>query len=112
HAPTPPPADAAALARLEPLVWSAATSRDPDGVLTVAGHDVRRLAAEHGTPLLLLDEVDFRARCAAFRSAFAGEDVHYAAKAFLTTTVARWVEQEGLGLDVATGGELQIALRA
>ncbi len=112
HAPTAPPADAAAQAWLDPLVWSAGAARDGDGVLTVRGHDVRDLAAEHGTPLLVLDEDDFRARCAAFRTAFEGADVHYAAKAFLTTTVARWVAEEGLGLDVATGGELAVALRA
>jgi diaminopimelate decarboxylase len=112
HAPSAPPADAAAMAALDPAVWSGGTARDPDGVLTVAGHDIRDLAAAHGTPLLVLDEEDFRSRCAAFRSAFDGSDVHYAAKAFLTTAVARWVQAEGLGLDVATGGELTIALRA
>jgi diaminopimelate decarboxylase len=112
HAPTAPPADAEAQARLDPLVWSAGVARDDDGVLTVRGHDVRDLATAHGTPLLVLDEDDFRARCRAFRAAFARADVHYAAKAFLTTTLARWVDDEGLGLDVATGGELAVALRA
>ncbi len=113
HAPTPPPVDSAAAALLDPRVWSGATVRDDtDGALRVAGHDVRALAATYGTPLLVLDEDDFRARCRAFISAFAGADVHYAAKAFLTTTLARWVAQEGLGLDVATGGELAVALRA
>jgi diaminopimelate decarboxylase len=112
HAPSPPPADAEALARLDPSVWSAGVARDVEGVLTVCGHDVRDLGAQHGTPLLVLDEDDFRARCRAFRSAFTGADVHYAAKAFLTTTLARWVDEEGLGLDVATGGELAVALRA
>jgi diaminopimelate decarboxylase len=81
-------------------------------VLRLAGHDVRDLAAEHGTPAFFLDEDDFRARCRAFRSAFAGADVFYASKAFLTTAVARWISDEGLGLDVATGGELALALRA
>ena len=112
HAATAPPADAQAQAWLDPLVWSGGTARDGDGVLTVCGHDVRELAAVHGTPLLVLDEDDFRARCRAFRTAFDGADVHYAAKAFLTTTLARWVDAEGLGLDVATGGELEVALRA
>ena len=112
HAPTPPPVDAAAQAWLDPAVWSEHTARDAAGVLTVAGHGVRDLQETYGTPLLVLDEGDFRARCAAFRDAFRDADVHYAAKAFLTTTVARWVEEEGLGLDVATGGELAVALRA
>jgi diaminopimelate decarboxylase len=113
HAPTPPPADSRAQAWLDPAVWSAHTTRDDgDGALRVAGHDVRDLAREYGTPVLVLDEDDFRMRCRGFRRAFPDADVHYAAKAFLTTTLARWVAEEGLGLDVATGGELAVALRA
>ena len=46
------------------------------------------------------------------RAAFAGADVYYAGKAFLCTTVARWIAEEGLGLDVCTGGELAVALAA
>src|SRR5205809_6845558 len=99
HAPAPPPADAAAQAFLDPAVWSLGTSRDGgDGALRVAGYDVRELARSYGTPLLVLDEEDFRARCRAFRAAFPDGDVHYASKAFLTTTLARWVAEEGLGL--------------
>ena len=104
-----PPVD---LGRLDPAVWSSGVDRDTGGVLRVAGHDVRALAAEFGTPAFLLDEADFRARCMAFAAAFAGADVYYASKAFLTTAVARWIDTEGLGLDVATGGELALALRA
>ena len=104
-----PPVD---LARLDPAVWSSGVDRDADGVLRLAGHDVRDLAAEFGTPAFFLDEADFRARCQDFAAAFAGADVYYASKAFLTTAVARWIEAEGLGLDVATGGELALALRA
>jgi len=77
--------------------------------------DVRVLAAEHGTPLFVLDEEDLRARARAYRTAYlqAGAGiVYYAAKAFLTTTIARWVTDEGLGIDVASGGELAVALRA
>ena len=59
-----------------------------------------------------LDEEDFRARCRAFRAAFPDGDVHYASKAFLTTTLARWVAEEGLGLDVVSGGELERVLLA
>jgi diaminopimelate decarboxylase len=109
HGPAPAPDDLSALA---PQVWAAGVTRGDDGVVSVAGHDVRDLAAEYGTPLFVLDEDDFRARCAAFRTAFDGADVFYAAKAFLTTRVASWVADEGLGLDVASGGELAVALRA
>ena len=48
----------------------------------------------------------------AFRDGFADYDVFYAGKAFLCTTVARWVAEEGLSLDVCSGGELAVALRA
>jgi diaminopimelate decarboxylase len=100
------------LAAIDAAVWSAGVARDDDGVLRLAGHDVRDLAAEFGTPALFLDEADFRARCHRFREAFAGGDVYYASKAFLTTAVAGWIAEEGLGLDVATGGELAVGLRA
>jgi diaminopimelate decarboxylase len=73
---------------------------------------VTDLVAEHGTPLFLLDETDFRRRARAFRDAFAGFDVYYAAKAFVSRAVARWVAEEGLSIDVCTGGELQVALDA
>jgi diaminopimelate decarboxylase len=97
---------------LEPVVWPAGAARDDSGVLTVAGVDVREVAAQFGTPAYVLDEEDFRARCRAWRDAFAGGDVYYAGKAFLCTAIARWVAQEGLSLDVCTGGELAVALKA
>ncbi|MCW2724064.1 MAG: lysA [Frankiales bacterium] len=97
---------------LEPAVWPVTAARTADGVLTLGGLDVRDLAAEFGTPAYILDEDDFRGRCRAWREAFAGADVFYAGKAFLCTTVARWVAEEGLGLDVCTGGELAVAERA
>ena len=70
------------------------------------------LVAEHNTPAYVLDEADFRARARAFRDAFSAYDVFYAGKAFLCTTVARWVQEEGLCLDVCSDGELTVALRA
>ena len=97
---------------LEPVVWPAGATRDDDGVLTVAGVDVRALAAQFGTPAYVLDEDDFRGRCRSWRDAFAHGDVYYAGKAFLCTAIARWVAEEGLSLDVCTGGELAVALKA
>ncbi len=76
------------------------------------GHDVRDLVAEHATPAFLLDELDFRTRCRAYQTAFPDADVYYAAKAFLTVAIARWIREEGLSLDVCTGGELAVAMRA
>jgi diaminopimelate decarboxylase len=60
----------------------------------------------------VIDEADFRSRAAEFAAAFGAESVHYAAKAFLCMEVARWVAAEGLSLDVCSGGELAVALRA
>lgn len=105
--PLPAPAD---LNAIDPAIWPR-SARRADGALTVGGLDVRDLAAEFGTPLYVLDEDDFRARAREFRNAFHEEDVYYAGKAFLCGAVARWVAEEGLGLDVCSGGELAIALR-
>ena len=104
-----PPAD---LSALDPAVWPLGADRSAEGRLTLRGHDVHDLVAEHGTPAFFLDEADLRRRCADYREAFGGAMVFYAAKAFLCTAVARWVEEEGLGLDVCTGGELAVAVRA
>ncbi|MGH1562257.1 diaminopimelate decarboxylase [Mumia sp. DW29H23] len=93
-------------------LWSAHVERREDGELAVAGVGASALAAEFGTPLYVVDEDDLRARARAFRDAFAGWDVYYAAKAFLCTAVARWITEEGLRMDVCTGGELAVALRA
>jgi diaminopimelate decarboxylase len=100
------PADVNAL---DPAVWPA-SARRADGVLQLGGLSVTELTAEHGTPALYLDEEDVRARARAF--AATGVDVYYAGKAFLSTAVARWIADEGLGLDVCTGGELAVALAA
>jgi diaminopimelate decarboxylase len=96
-----------------PELWPAGASK-VDGVLTVAGLSAPELAEEFGTPLYVLDEADFRARAQTFRDAFGavGAEVFYAGKAFLCVAAARWIAEEGLGLDVCTGGELAVALRA
>ncbi|BCL13664.1 diaminopimelate decarboxylase [Micromonospora sagamiensis] len=104
-----PPADVNALV---PQLWPRNVTRGADGALTVAGLDVRAVAAEFGTPVYVLDEDDLRSRCRDFRSAFADEDVYYAGKAFLCRAVVRMVAEEGLHLDVCTGGELAVALAA
>jgi diaminopimelate decarboxylase len=103
-----PPDDANALV---PALWSS-TSRKVDGDLVVGGISIPELVANVNTPAYVLDEADLRARARAFRDAFAGYDVYYAGKAFLCTTVARWVADEGLSLDVCSDGELTVALRA
>jgi diaminopimelate decarboxylase len=106
--PSGPPADAN---HVDPLIWPASAHR-ADGVLQLGDVAVPSLVAEHGTPALFLDEDDLRARARAYAASFDGVDVYYAGKAFLCTTVARWIDEESLGLDVCTGGELAIALAA
>src|SRR5262245_45559734 len=86
------------------------------GRLQLGGCDTGSLAREFGTPLYLFDETTIRSACrcylAAFAQAFPGDaQVHYASKALLNTAIAQIVVQEGLGLDVVSGGELFLALR-
>ena len=97
---------------LDEGVWPQNAVLDPDGVLRIAGLRATDLVAEFGSPVLVLDEADLRSRCRAMTAAFSDADVYYAGKAFLCTEVARWVIEEGLGLDVCTGGELAVAQRA
>lgn len=108
------PARAVVAAQLEPGLWPRTARVRPDGELEIGGLGVRELAREFGTPAFLCDELDFRTRAGAWRAAFpaAEADVYYAGKAFLCKAVARWVVEEGLGLDVCTGGELAVALAA
>ncbi|MFG1775623.1 diaminopimelate decarboxylase [Micromonospora sp. NPDC049051] len=97
---------------LVPALWPRNVTRGGDGVLAVAGLGVRDIAAEFGTPVYVLDEDDLRSRCRDFRDAFDGVDVYYAGKAFLCRAVVRMIAEEGLHLDVCTGGELATALSA
>ncbi|MER7335135.1 MULTISPECIES: diaminopimelate decarboxylase [unclassified Micromonospora] len=97
---------------LVPALWPRNVTRGGDGVLTVAGLGVGDLAAEFGTAVYVLDEDDLRSRCRDFRTAFDGVDVYYAGKAFLCRAVVRMIAEEGLHLDVCTGGELATALSA
>lgn len=104
---------------LLPQLWPQTVARDGEGRLTVGGLDVVSIAREFGTAAYVVDEADFRTRARAFREEFGapfadlgGVDVFYAGKAFLCTEVARWVAEEGLCLDVCSGGELAVAQRA
>ncbi|MDX1892980.1 diaminopimelate decarboxylase [Mycolicibacterium sp. 050158] len=107
------PSSAEQMLALAPNVWPRNAVRGADGEVSVAGVPVTQLAAEYGTPLFVIDEDDFRSRCRDIAAAFGGgEHVRYAAKAFLCSEIARWIDQEGLSLDVASGGELAVALNA
>jgi diaminopimelate decarboxylase len=108
HLPSPPPRD---LNGLAPAIWPSSAGR-LDGELQLGGAPVSALVAEHGTPAFFLDEADLRERARAYATAFEGGEVYYAGKAFLCTAVARWIAEEGLNLDVCTGGELAVAVAA
>ena len=101
------PAD---LNTLDPRLWPSGTHRDEAGAVVVGGASLVDVAREYGTAAYVIDEADFRARAAAFRESFKGWEIYYAGKALLTRTVARWVAEEGLSLDVTTMGEMKVAL--
>lgn len=82
------------------------------GRLHIGGCDVHELGRTYGTPLFVYDESHLRSRCAEAVRAFGADAVIYATKAFLCLEMARLAHEEGLMLDVATGGELFVALRA
>jgi diaminopimelate decarboxylase len=86
------------------------------GHLVIGGCDTVALAKEYGTPLIVLDEAIIRNNCQLYREAFRKHypqgQVVYAGKAFLCTAMCRLVEQEGLFLDVVSGGELYTAMKA
>ncbi len=83
----------------------------PAGQLMIGGCDTLELARKYGTPLFVYDETHLRARCREAVAVF-GDGAIYAAKAFLCTAMARLANEEGMRLDVATGGEMHVALRA
>ena len=83
-----------------------------DGYLTIGGCSLKDLAAEFGTPVFVYDEAHLRSRCAEAVRAFGRYRAIYATKAFLCRAMASLAYEEGMRLDVATGGELHIALAA
>jgi len=99
-------------------VWSQNAIRAADGVIEIAGVRATELAATYGTPLYVVDEADVRSRAAEAKAAFdaamegigTSAKVYYAGKAFLSTEVVRWIDAAGLGVDVASEGELAVAL--
>lgn len=93
-------------------VWPASTTRLPRGDLAVGGVSLAEIADRFDTPAYVLDEGEVRDRCRAYRAALPEADVLYAAKAFLSRALVRWVEEEGLGLDVCSAGELELAVTA
>lgn len=83
------------------------------GRLSVGGCDLAKLASQYGTPLYVFDETDLRARCREFRHEFGSRlpdvGVLYASKAYLGKALAKLLAEEGMGLDVVSGGEIAVA---
>ena len=83
------------------------------GALEIGGCNLMDLAEEYGTSLYVLDEETLRNRCRSFVQSFQGRygdtQVVYASKAYINPALAKLFEEEGLGLDVVSGGELAIA---
>ncbi|MCH4250392.1 MAG: diaminopimelate decarboxylase, partial [Microbacteriaceae bacterium] len=101
-------------------LWPDTARRDADGEISLGGVPVSTLAERFGTPLYVVDAATVRTQAHALHSAFAdafaplGQEptLYYAGKAFLCAQMVRWVRELGLSLDVASGGELALALAA
>lgn len=112
-APVPSAAPPVPALGTEGSVWPASAGHVAhDGDISVAGVGLAALAERFGTPLYVVDEGEFRARCRAYRDALPHADIAYAGKAFLTRAVVTWARVEGLHLDVCSRGELELAVAA
>ncbi|OMC35284.1 diaminopimelate decarboxylase [Mycobacterium colombiense] len=100
----------AASPRFDPAIWPITAHPDEEGRLCVGGVPLADIADEFHTPAYVIDETDFRQRARRYRKTLRGVEVVYAGKSLLSTAVARWAREEGLGLDVCSGGELAVAL--
>ena len=98
-------------------MWST-NARFINGELEIAGCPATTLAKEFGTPLFVVDQDDFVLRTQSWKSALESNfgnhagTVYYAAKAFISVEVAKWLKEIGVGIDVCSGGELSVALTA
>ena len=105
-----------------PDLWPTTARRTVDGELALGGLAVSEILADAPSPVFVLDEADLRGRAASWSAAMheefwpsygmAGGEAFYAGKAFLTTKVAQWVLEEGMGIDTASRGELAVSLAA
>ncbi len=101
---------------LNTVLWPTDSARGAAGEIEIAGHALSALASEYGTPLYVFSEAELRDNCRqvtrAFREAWPRTRVVYAGKAGLNGTLIQLLTEEGLGLDVVSGGELALALSA
>jgi diaminopimelate decarboxylase len=98
------------------MLWPMTAQRNDDGQLVIGGVSVPELAAEYGTPLYIYDETTIRAQCRAYSASFDQEyprsRIVYAGKAYLSSALLKIIDEEGLSLDVVSGGELFLALQS
>jgi diaminopimelate decarboxylase len=106
-----PTEDAVASAPVEAKLLPRTATVGEDGHLRVGDIDLLDLAAEFGTPLFVYDEYHLRHACRSAVEAW-GDGVAYAAKAFFCRAMARLADEEGMHIDVASGGEMHVALSA
>jgi diaminopimelate decarboxylase len=97
---------------LHPRIWPLTACARAGGEIAVGGVSLAEIAASYGTPAYVLDEADVRQRCRGYREAFGDAEIAYAGKAFLCRAMVRWVDEEGLSLDVCSEGELAVASSA
>jgi diaminopimelate decarboxylase len=97
---------------LYPGVWPLTARAAADGEISVGGVPLAEIAERYGTPAYVVDETDVRQRCRGYRQAFPDAEIAYAGKAFLCRAMVRWVDEEGLSLDVCSEGELAVASSA
>ena len=95
---------------VELSVWPASAVEPRPGDLAVGGVPLAGIADRFGTPVYVLDENEVRDRCRTYRHVFPDAEVLYAAKAFLCRAMVHWMDEEGLGLDVCSAGELELAV--
>ena len=103
---------------VEAKIWPSGFKRSESGDISIAGVAIGQLAAQFGTPLMVIDQDDFFTRGKRVKSAFeqatnrigSSAKIYYAGKSLLTTEIVKWIDQLGLNLDVSTGGELALAL--
>ncbi len=103
----------AASPRFDPAIWPITAHPDEEGRLCIGGVPLADIADEFHTPAYVIDEADFRHRARRYRKTLCGAgdtEVVYAGKSLLSTAVARWAREEGLGIDVCSSGELAVAL--
>jgi diaminopimelate decarboxylase len=103
---------------IDSKIWPSGFKRSESGNISIAGVAIGQLAAQFGTPLMVIDQDDFFSRGKSVKSAFeqatnrigSSAKIYYAGKSLLTTEIVKWIDQLGLNLDVSTGGELALAL--